>query len=110
MLYYCMIYSPLAIKRRQVLGDIYTQCETIESVPVYLENNAGEMLGYADEGLGKFADAFLFHVSEDVCKKLSTNRYDYSFDYDYSEAAPPAGQRKRIKINFIVLVAKKKIA
>ncbi len=105
-----MIYSPLAIKRRQVLGDIYSQCETVQSVPVYLDSDGGEMLGYVDEGLGKFADAFLFHVSEDVCKKLSTNRYDYSFDYDYCEPAQPAGQKKRIKLNFIVLVAKKKIA
>jgi len=77
-----MTYSPLAIKRRQVLGPLYPICDNLETVPVRLENADGEELGYADESLGLYADAYLFHLPEDVCKKLSTGHYIYSFDYE----------------------------
>lgn len=104
-----MIYSPLAIKRKHVLGTLYNQCDTIKSIPVYLESQSGEMLGYVDEGLGQFADAFLFHLPENICKNLSTSRYNFSFDYDFSEDADQTAAKKRITLNFIVLVLKKKI-
>ena len=101
-----MTYSPLAIKRRQVLGDLYAHCDAVESVPVYLENADGEKLGYADESLGHYADAYLFHLPEDVCKKLSTGHYIYSFDYDYSD--PEAtGRNRRITLNCIYLTGRK---
>ncbi len=61
-----MAYSPLAIKRRNVLGDIYNYCEPVENLPVYLENNLEETIGFADESLGHYADAFLFHLPEDI--------------------------------------------
>ena len=77
-----MTYSPLAIKRRQVLGDLYAVCDNVEMVPVHLDNAEGEKIGYVDESLGHYADAYLFHLPEDVCKKLSTGHYIYSFDYD----------------------------
>jgi hypothetical protein len=103
-----MSYSPLAIKRMRVLGDIYNQCDSIESIPVYLETKSEEPVGFVDEGLGKFADAFLFHLPEDICKKLSTSHYNYSFDFDYSEIK--IANKKRIKLNFIIITAKKKIS
>ena len=30
---------------------------------------------------GKYADAFTFHLSEDVCKRLAGGQFTYSFDY-----------------------------
>lgn len=99
-----MSYSPLAIKRSRVLGDIYERCDSVESIPVYLNDASGELLGHADESLGRFADAFLFHLPEDVCKKLSSGHYNYSFDYDvfYNKAE----KKGHIKLNFIILVGK----
>ncbi|MFN0279043.1 MAG: hypothetical protein ACKVRN_10635 [Pyrinomonadaceae bacterium] len=101
-----MSYSPLAIKRRQVLGDLYTLCDSVEAVPVHLDNADGEKIGFADESLGHYADAYLFHLPEDVCKKLSTGHYIYSFDYDHSD--PEAvGRNARIKLNYIFLTGRK---
>src|SRR5436305_14301009 len=101
-----MTYSPLAIKRRQVLGDLYSLCDNTETVPVHLDNADGEKIGFADESLGHYADAYLFHLPEDVCKKMSTGHYIYSFDYDYSD--PDAtGRHRRVKLNCIYLTGRK---
>lgn len=99
-----MNYTPLAINRIQVLGDIYKYCDTIESIPVYMNDAAGELLGHVDESLGRYADAFLFHLPEEVCKKLSTGHYNYGFDYDvlYNKA----DKKRHIKLNHIILVGK----
>lgn len=103
-----MNYSPLAIKRSQVLGDIYRRCEKIESLPVYLNDVSGELLGHVDESLGQYADAFVFHLSEDVCKKLSSGQYVYGFDYDVLESS--GGRSSHIKLNYILLVGRKAIS
>ena len=94
-----MGYSPLTMKRRTILGDIYSQCDTIDSIPVYIENKSGEPAGSADESLGRYSDAFVFHLPEDVCKKLSTGSYDIQIDYD-------ARKENRIKLNHFILVSK----
>ena len=101
-----MSYSPLAIKRLSVLGDLYSKCESINSIPVYMDSDSGEMLGYVDESLGRYADAFLFHLSEEVCKKLSTGLYTYSFDYDFLRDESESG-KKRIVLNYFVLTGRK---
>ena len=101
-----MTYSPLAIKRRQVLGDLYALCDNLEMVPVHLDNADGEKIGYADESLGHYADAYLFHLPEDVCKKLSTGHYIYSFDYDYTDP-DSTGRHRRITLNYIFLTGRK---
>lgn len=101
-----MSYSPLAIKRRQVLGDLYPLCDRVEQVPVHLENAEGEQIGFADESLGHYADAFLFHLPEDVCKKLSTGHYIYSFDYEYSDPESK-GRNRRVSLNRIFLTGRK---
>ncbi len=101
-----MSYSPLAIKRRQVLGDLYAVCDPVEEIPVHLENAEGEKIGHADESLGHYADAYLFHLPEDVCKKLSTGHYIYSFDYDYTDP-DSTGRHRRIKLNYIFLTGRK---
>lgn len=100
-----MTYSPLAIKRRQVLGDIYYRCRRIKSIPVYMNDVSGELLGHVDESLGQYADAFVFHLAEDVCKKLSTGHFNYGFDYDVLESQND--KNGHIKLNYILLTAKK---
>ena len=104
-----MSYSPLSVKRRHVLGDLYEKCDSIESVPVYQDSESGELLGYADEGLGHFADAFSFHLAEDVCKKLSTGHYIYSFGYEYSDPEGTPGRNRRLKLTHIFLTGRKPV-
>jgi hypothetical protein len=100
-----MSYSPLAIKRSHVLGTIYKQCDPVENIPVYLNDASGELLGYVDESLGRFADAFVFHLSEDICKKLSSGHFNYGFDYEVLSSEPD--KNKHIKLNFIMLIGRK---
>jgi hypothetical protein len=102
-----MTYSPLSLSRRHVLGDLYPRCEAInESVPVYLAGEERELLGHVDQALGHYADAFSFHLADDVCKKLSAGQFTYSFDYDYADPASK-GSRGRIKLMAITLNARK---
>lgn len=98
-----MITSPLSISRRHVLGDLYGRCENVVSIPVFMNDPEGELIGYVDEGLGKYADAFCFHVSEDICKKLSAGRYTYSFNYDYADD----DKSRRIRLTNICLTSLK---
>jgi hypothetical protein len=102
-----MTYSPLAIKRNYILGDIYQHCDRIESIPVYLNNVSGELLGYVDEELGPYIDAFLFHLPEDICKKLSSGHYQYGFDYDVLSGQND--KNRRVKLNCIVLLNQRKV-
>lgn len=95
-----MSYSPLAIKRSYVLGNLYNRCEVSESVPVYIDTITDEPAGFVDNSLGKYADAFLFHLPEDVCKKLSTGHFKYAFDYEKTEE-----DNNKIKLNYILLVS-----
>ena len=105
-----MKYSPLAMKRRQVLGDIYDRCEAIESIPVYLGDKSEEPLGFADESMGHFADAFLFHLPEIVCKKLSAGQFEYIFEFEYLKNPKLPKNKKRILLTSILLVPKIKTA
>ena len=102
-----MKYSPLAVKRRNILGDIYSRCDKVERIPVYLNDKSDELLGHADESLGLYADAFLFHLPELICKKLSTGHFDYAFDFDYSDDSKKSDKQRRIKLNYILLLPKK---
>jgi len=97
-----MSASPLSVARKHVLGDLYADCEPItEQVPVYLAEDQSEMLGHVDEALGKYADAFTFHLADDVCKRLSAGQYTYEFDI---ERSPKTG---RVVLRTVFLVARK---
>ncbi len=97
-----MSFSPLSLSRRHVLGDLYPKCELLtENVPVYLLGDENELLGHADEGLGKFADAITFHLADDVCKRISAGHYTYQFDLEHG--AEPG----RVIIRTIFLKARK---
>lgn len=104
-----MTYSPLTIKRSHVLGELYKRCERVESIPVYLNDASGELLGYVDECLGHYADAFSFHLEEDVCKKLSSSGYNFAFDYEMVDTTTVANNRSRIKLKCILLIARKSV-
>jgi hypothetical protein len=97
-----MAFSPLSISRRRVFGDIYSRCEPFtEEVPVYLLLEENELLGHADQSLGKYADAVTFHLADDVCKRLSSGQYTYEFDLDRSE------QNGRVVVKAIFLKERK---
>jgi hypothetical protein len=103
-----MAYSPLTISRRHVLGDLYTRCERVEKVPVYLNDELGERLGFADESLGIYADAFTFHISEENCKKLAGGQFLYSFKYEFADRASGIPKtRRRIRLTSIMLTMRK---
>ncbi len=102
-----MTYSPLAMKRRHVLGDIYAQCDSVESIPVYMESKTEDPIGFVDESMGIYADTFLFHLPEDVCKKLSSGHYIYSFDYEVSDIKDARTKKRRYTLNYILLTGRK---
>ena len=105
-----MAYSPLTLSRRHVLGDLYGRCErSTREIPVYLNDTSGQRLGHVDESLGKYADAFTFHLSEDVCRRLAGGHFTYSFDYHFSETVSAAviPQRRRVKLISIFLTMRK---
>lgn len=90
-----------------MLGDLYSRCDAIERIPVYLESVDGELLGHVDQGLGHYADAFSFHLQSDVCKKLSNGHYTYAFSYQYSDKQPKTTGQRRVKLDSICLVARR---
>ncbi len=89
----------LNLKRRHILGNLYGRCETIESIPIYLNEVTEEPIGFGDESLGRYVDAFSFHLPEAICKKLSSNGYVVAFDYEISPE-----NNKKYKLNYFVLL------
>jgi hypothetical protein len=100
-----MTYNPLAITRRNILGDLYNQCEHIDSIPVYMNDTSEEPIGTVDESLGQYNDAFVFQLPEAVCKRLSTSGYQIVIDYDYLDKNNKTNNG-RIRLNHIVLMSK----
>src|SRR3954469_18496150 len=96
--------NTVCLTRRHVLGDLYGRCDAIEDqIPVYLagEEEPGEV-GFVDESLGHYADAFTFHLGDGICKKLAAGYFSYSLDYVFSDATH-TDRRARIKLNSITL-------
>lgn len=102
-----MSYSPLTMKRRHVLGDICDRCDPVTTVPVYQNDENGEVLGHMDESLGHYADAFTFHLAEDVCKRLSAGYYSYSFGYEFIGDDKIEERKRRIKLTSICINERK---
>ena len=102
-----MALAILSLSRRHVLGSLYDRCEAISgSIPVYLEGAEPQMLGFADEALGHYADAFSFHLDADSCKRLSAGHYSYAIGYDHC-GPQRDGERGRVKLTSITLVGRK---
>src|ERR1051325_6910924 len=107
-----MAYSPLSMARRHVLGKLYGRCDAIRAcIPVYVLETDGasesvsELVGHADEGLGHYADAFTFHIPDELCKRLSGGAFTYTFAYEFVDPASN-GPQSRVRINSISLVAR----
>jgi hypothetical protein len=109
-----MVYSPLSMARRHVLGKIYDRCDALgSSIPVYvietdpegIVGTASELVGHVDETLGHYADAFTFHVPDEVCKRLSGGAFTYTFECEFADAASN-GPESRIRLNSISLIAR----
>jgi hypothetical protein len=104
---FSMVYSPLTLARRHVLGNLYERCDRIDSsVTVYLNDADGEQLGFVDESMGKYADAFTFHLAEEICKRLAGGQFIYSFDYRVA-AKSNQSPKQRIKLTSIFLTMRK---
>ena len=101
-----MTLNTISFKRHNILGKLYQQCESISSIPVYLNDTSEEPIGTVEESLDRYADAFLFHLPQNVCKKLSTNSYDIGIDYDFA-GRDSNSDHHRLKLNHIILAVKK---
>lgn len=100
-----MNFNTISFKRRSILRELYKRCDTITSIPVYMNDVSEEPVGTAEESLEHCADAFKFYLPEKVCKRLSTNGFDINFDYDFTSATK-VSENDRIKLNHIILADK----
>src|SRR5256885_13969422 len=103
-----MVYSPLSMARRHVLCDLYSRCEALEgAVPVFIaaaeEAEGPNLIGHVDQCLGIYADAFTFHVPDDICKLLSGGSYSYSLEYEFTNPSDRTS-RGRIRLSSISLI------
>lgn len=98
----------LSLSRRHVLGDLYSRCDEIKGeIPVYLDGEATPIvIGYVDQSLGHYADAFSFHLDANECKKLSSGQFSFSVNYEFSNRRE-AGSRGRVKLTSITLTGRK---
>ncbi len=100
-----MNLNTISFKRRNILGELYKKCDTVSSIPVYMNDKTEEPIGTVGDCADSYADAFLFHLPDHVCKKLSTNSYNIGIDYDLSEESKDL-TNARIKLNCIILAVK----
>ena len=104
-----MAHSPLTLSRRHVLGDLYAQCEPLESVPVYWNDLEGSEIGFVDQSTGDYADAFTFHMGEEFCRKLAAGQILCHFNYEFAGKAAKSVPRGkgRIRLTSFVLLTRK---
>ncbi len=100
-----MDINTVAFKRRSILGELYKQCNTVQGIPVFLNDTSETAIGTLEENPGQNEDAFLFRLPPDICKKLSTNSYNIGFDFDYTDKSKKS-KKDRITLNHIILAAK----
>ena len=95
------------MSRSRILGNMYTRSDRLnDHIAVYLNDSTGEKLGVVDECLGKYADAFTFHLSEENCKMLAGGKFDYTFDYRFAAPAEPTSSRSKRRIRLISMFLK----
>ena len=73
------------------------------------EEDAPNLIGHMDQSLGLYADAFTFHVPDDVCKLLSGGHFSYSFEYEFADPKARTS-RGRIRLSSVSLVARQNYA
>ena len=77
-----MSIETVSFARRHVLGDLHGRCNVIDLVPVFLDEDPTTEIGFIDQSLGRYSDAFNFHLPADVCKKLSSGHYRFPLGFD----------------------------
>ena len=97
----------ISIARSQVLGDFNSRCDRVELIPVYMSDDMETQIGFVDQSLGLYADAFSFHLPPDMCKRLSSGQFSFSFGYDKARAKE--GNQSRITLNFICLTLRQPV-
>jgi hypothetical protein len=103
-------YSPLTMSRKRILGNMHPRCDRLKDyIGVHLNDAAGEKLGFVDESLGTYADAFTFHLSEEHCRMLAGGKYDCSFTYQLATPGEVEQSRskRRVKLVSMFLTARK---
>lgn len=105
-----MPYAPLTLSRRHVLGDLYSQCDPVASVPVFWHDVQGTPVGFVNESSGEYSDAFVFDIGEEFCKKLAGGQLLCQFNYEYADAAASRSTRekRRVRLTSFVLTLPKK--
>ena len=105
MLQCVMNPNTVTLKRSNILGKLYKQCDKIGSIAVYMTDSSADPIGTAEESPNHYADAFLFHLPDAICKKLSNNNYDICVDYDFVNKNK-VSDKDQVKLNHIILADK----
>lgn len=101
-----MVYVPLMLSRRHVLGDLYTSCDRFTSVPIFWDTVLGTRLGFVSES-ENYTDAFTFHIEEKLSKKLAAGQLKCMFNYEFaSKKAKGTNVKRRLKLTSFVLSAR----
>ena len=61
-----MSLETVTFARRHVLGQMHSRCESVDMLPIFMDGDMETQIGYVDENMGRFADAYSFHVPADV--------------------------------------------
>ena len=104
-----MSFETLIFSRRHVLGELHGRCEAIDSVPVFLEEAPDTQVGFVDENMGRYVDAFSFHLPAEICKKLSMGHFSFSFGYASPQPTDTV-KKPRIRLTYICLTKVKPVA
>jgi len=104
-----MSFETLLFSRRHVLGELHGRCDEIDSVPVFMEEAPDTQVGFVDQSMGRYMDAFSFHLPADICKKLSMGHFSFSFGYASAKAGEVI-KKSRIRLTYICLNKIKPVA
>ena len=97
-----MSTETLSFARRHVLGDLHSRCDVIDVVPVFMGDDPATEVGFVDQSMGRYADAFSFHLPLDICKQLRSGHFSFSFGYAHAERAENGG-KPRLRLTYISL-------
>jgi hypothetical protein len=104
-----MLLETVTFARRHVLGEMHTRCDRVDLLPVFMEGDMETQIGYVDENMGQFADAYSFHLPANVLKKLSSGQLTFSFGFAHDKTDDTL-KKPRVKLTHICLTKIKPIA
>jgi hypothetical protein len=104
-----MSLQTLSIARSIVLGDYNSRCEMIELIPVFMSGDMNSQVGFVDQSLGPYSGAFSFHLPADICKKLASGQFSFSFGYGNFGWNDGTRGKPRIKLDYICLTEREPV-